>query len=98
MSYKKNLPWKMLIDPIKEEVKIRLFQNMTVLPIGIKDNIVQEGKVTECASKILEGYVSPFSATVIERLRAKGFMPVGRLNMDEFAMGSSTENSSFPND
>jgi len=65
------------------------------VPIGIKDNIVTLGRVTQCASKILEGYVSPYSATVVEKLQALGFITLGRLNMDEFAMGSSTENSAF---
>ncbi|MDH4199640.1 MAG: Asp-tRNA(Asn)/Glu-tRNA(Gln) amidotransferase subunit GatA [Spirochaetia bacterium] len=65
------------------------------IPVGIKDNIVVSGRASCCASKILEGFVSPYSATVIEKLVAKGFIPMGRLNMDEFAMGSSTENSAF---
>ncbi|MCH9660949.1 MAG: Asp-tRNA(Asn)/Glu-tRNA(Gln) amidotransferase subunit GatA, partial [Bacteroidetes bacterium] len=65
------------------------------IPIGIKDNIVQEGEKVECASQILKGFVSPYSATVIQKLEHKGFIPLGRLNMDEFAMGSSTENSSI---
>ena len=65
------------------------------IPIGIKDNIVTRGRVTQCASKILDGFVSPYSATVIEKLQALGFVTIGRLNMDEFAMGSSTENSAF---
>lgn len=65
------------------------------IPIGIKDNIVTRGRVTQCASKILDGFVSPYSATVIEKLQALGFVTMGRLNMDEFAMGSSTENSAF---
>lgn len=63
------------------------------IPIGIKDNIAQMGRKVECCSKILKDYVSPYSATVIQKLESAGMIPIGRLNMDEFAMGSSTENS-----
>ncbi len=65
------------------------------IPIGIKDAIVVQGASANSSSKILGQFHSPYDATVITRLRAAGAFPVGRLNMDEFAMGSSTENSAF---
>ena len=64
------------------------------IPIAIKDLINVEGQQCTCGSKILRGYRAPYSATAIEKLRAHGAIPFGRMNMDEFAMGSSTENSS----
>ncbi|MDD5699358.1 MAG: amidase, partial [Victivallaceae bacterium] len=65
------------------------------IPIGIKDCIVTAGQTCSCASKLLENVVSPYDSTVVKRLKANGFIPAGRLNMDEFAMGSSCENSAF---
>jgi aspartyl-tRNA(Asn)/glutamyl-tRNA(Gln) amidotransferase subunit A len=65
------------------------------VPILLKDNMVQQGEPTTCASRILEGYISPFDATVVERLQAAGAIVLGRTNMDEFAMGSSTEQSIY---
>ncbi len=65
------------------------------MPIAVKDNIVTTEQPSTCASKILEGYTSPFNATAIDRLRAAGAMVACKANMDEFAMGSSTENSAF---
>jgi aspartyl-tRNA(Asn)/glutamyl-tRNA(Gln) amidotransferase subunit A len=65
------------------------------VPVAIKDNIATLDTPTTCGSRILAGYVSPFEATVVERLRAAGAVVLGKTNMDEFAMGSSTEHSAY---
>ena len=65
------------------------------IPIGIKDTLAVKDQPLRCASKMLENYVSPFDATCIAKLRKAGVVIWGRLNMDEFAMGSSTENSAY---
>ncbi|MCR5763941.1 MAG: Asp-tRNA(Asn)/Glu-tRNA(Gln) amidotransferase subunit GatA [Treponema sp.] len=65
------------------------------LPFANKDNISVRGKHLTCASKLLDGYVAPYNATVINRLMEAGAIPLGRCNQDEFAMGSSTEYSSY---
>lgn len=65
------------------------------VPVAIKDNLVTHDMPTTCASRILEGYRSPFDATAVERLRQAGAVIVGKTNLDEFGMGSSTENSAF---
>ena len=65
------------------------------LPIAVKDNIVTIEEPTTCGSRILDGYVSPYTATAVRRLRAAGAMVACKANLDEFAMGSSTEHSAF---
>lgn len=79
----------------EEDALRRAAANPKAVPIAIKDLINVAGQPCTCASKILKGYVSPYNATVVDNLLAHDFIPAGRVNMDEFAMGSSTENSAL---
>ena len=73
----------------------RKTQPMMAMPLAIKDNLCTEGVTTTCSSRMLQNFVPPYDATVIAKLRAQGYLLLGKTNLDEFAMGSSTENSAF---
>src|SRR3989344_1007544 len=70
-------------------------QPLTGIPLTVKDNILLEGRIASSASKILENYRASYDATAVKKLKEQGVVFLGRTNMDEFALGPSTENSAF---
>lgn len=83
---------RMLDEKIKKKEKLG---SLLGVPFGIKDNIVTKNMPTTCGSKMLEHYMSPYTATVVDRIKAEDGIILGKLNLDEFAMGSTTENSYY---
>jgi aspartyl-tRNA(Asn)/glutamyl-tRNA(Gln) amidotransferase subunit A len=94
------LHWKpelLQLEASRVEERLKAGEKLPLagMPIALKDNIVTTEQPSTCASRILEGYISPFNATVVNKLRAAGALIAAKANMDEFAMGSSTEHSAY---
>lgn len=92
-----NLHAFVRLHPDYVEKNLNNFKDLPLhwAPIGIKDNIMTQGHISSCGSKMLENYIAPYSATCFEKLEKSGGLMIGKTNMDEFAMGGSTETSYF---
>jgi len=100
IEFKKDLKKRILEKKelgayVEQLIDTDIYEYGDGVPIAIKDNIQVKGWNVTCSSKILQGYKAPYNATVIDNLLNNGLSPFGRCNMDEFAMGSSTETSYY---
>ncbi|MCX8027743.1 MAG: Asp-tRNA(Asn)/Glu-tRNA(Gln) amidotransferase subunit GatA [Thermodesulfovibrionales bacterium] len=84
-----------MIDKAQKRIDNKQSLNLTGIPLAIKDNICTEGILTTCASRILYNFIPPYESTATKRLLEQDYILLGKTNLDEFAMGSSTENSAF---
>jgi len=97
-SFLTFIPEQAIAQAQKIDQKITQGESLTMLdgvPIGIKDNLCMQGVATTCGSKILQNWLPPYNSSVIDKLANHGAVMIGKTNMDEFAMGSSTENSAY---
>ena len=95
LSLTKDLAYEFASDVDNKVLQGETLPLLAGVPIAVKDNISVQGAKVTCGSKILETYVAPYDATVVKQLKDRGMPIIGKTNLDEFAMGSSTENSAF---